>query len=110
MIYIILAMLIYSVAILFATAASRHADTNLVAAISNTMAAFIPLAITIPFLTKKAIHNQKFGIIMALIAGILIAFFVMAINKAYSLNKVGIVAPVVWWFNIFVHSSELLDF
>lgn len=102
MIYIILAMIIYSVAILFATAASRHANTNLAAAVINIFSALLPVAIVLPTLTKKSLQSQKFGVIMAVVTGLLIAVFVMTINKAYSQNKVGVVTPVVFGGAIFL--------
>lgn len=102
MIWIILAMLLYSVAIVLATAASRNVNTNIAAAIINAVSAAIPIAVAIPLLSKKVVHDQKFGIIMATLAGVLIAFFVMAINKGYATNKVGVVAPVVFGGAIFI--------
>ncbi len=45
---------------------------------------------------------------MAIIGGILIAFFVMAINKAYVENKVAVVAPIVFGGSIFL--SAILSF
>jgi drug/metabolite transporter (DMT)-like permease len=102
MLYIILAMVLYGIAILFAAASSRNANTNLVAAIVNTVSAIIPIIAVIPILSKKTIIEGKTGIIYALIAGTLIAFFVMAINKAYDVNKVGVVAPVVFGGAMFI--------
>ncbi len=47
-------------------------------------------------MTKATIQNHKFGVIMAVLGGICIAIFAMALNKSFTLNKVGIVAPVVF--------------
>jgi len=47
-------------------------------------------------MSKKAIVDGKIGIFFAFLAGASIAFFVIAINKAYAINKVGIVAPMVF--------------
>lgn len=108
MIYIILAMVLYGVGILFGTAASRHANTNVVAAIINTVSALIPVAVVAPILSKRTFTNQKFGVLMAIAGGVSIALFVMAINKAYSLNKVAIVAPIVFGGAIFL--STILSY
>ena len=61
---------------MFGSTASRHANTNLVAAIVNLISAIIPIAIIIPILSKKLLENPnvKFGILMAIITGIAIAF------------------------------------
>lgn len=89
---------------MFGSTASRHANTNLVAAIVNLISAIIPIAIIIPILSKKLLENPnvKFGILMAIITGIAIAFFTMTLNKSYSENKVAIVAPIVFGGAIFL--------
>lgn len=94
----------YTVAIMFGSTASRHANTNLVAAIVNLISAIIPIAIIIPILSKKLLENPnaKLGILMAVITGIAIAFFTMSLNKSYSENKVAIVAPIVFGGAIFL--------
>lgn len=102
MIYIILSALIYTAVILIVVSASRNASTNLVTAVSNFFAIFIPLALVIPNLSKKVWPSQKYGILMAAASGILIGVFALLINKSYSVNKVGIVAPIVLGGSIFL--------
>lgn len=89
-------MVLYAVAIVFGAVASRNLNTNLAAGIMNVLPAVLPLVVAIPHFTKNTIMNHKFGLMMAMVAGILIAFFTMALTKSYALNKVGIVAPVVF--------------
>ncbi len=108
MIYIFLALILYSVAILVGASASRNVNTNLAAAITNLVSAVIPIAVVVPILAKKAFTNYKFGISMAFLDGVLIALFTMALTKAYSINKVGIVAPVVFGGAIFL--STILSY
>lgn len=96
MIYIILAMVFYTVIILTGTAASRHLNTNLVAAITNVISAIVPFIVVIPILSKKIFTASKFGVGMALIDGFFIALFAMALTKSFSLNKIGIVTPIVF--------------
>lgn len=108
MIYIFLATLFYSFAILVGAFASRMANTNLVAAFINIVAAIIPTAIAIPLLNKANIQNQKIGLIAALVAGILIALFSIALTKSYSQNKVAVVAPIVFGGSIFL--SAILSY
>lgn len=105
MIWIIIASVIYGVAIVLAAVASRNANTTVVAAILNTVSAVIPIAVAIPLLEKKTLQQQKYGLIMAVATGVLIAFFVMAVNKAYAVNKVGIVAPAVFGGAIFLSTA-----
>ena len=107
-IYIFLALIFYTGAILVGAAASRHANTNLVAAISNLVSAVIPIAIIIPILSKKTFSSQKFGVVMAVVTGLLIALFTLALTKSYSINKIGIVAPIVFGGAIFL--STILSY
>lgn len=96
MIYIIAALILYTTAILLGTAAARNANTNLVSLITNALSVLIPVAVVAPHLSKKAFSSHKFGIVMAVLGGIVVGLFVMALNKSFSLNKVGIVAPIVF--------------
>ena len=102
MVYIIIAMILYAATILIGSTASRNANTTVVAAVINIVSGLIPALIAIPLFSKKLVLDQKYGLIMALLAGVLIAFFVMAINKAYTLNKIGVVAPAVFGGAIFI--------
>lgn len=107
MIYIIAAILLYTATTLLGAYASRHADTGLVTAIMNTLSAILPIAIIVPYFSKINIQQSKHGIVAAIFAGASIALFTLAINKSYSLNKVGIVAPIVFGGTIFL--STLLS-
>lgn len=100
-------MVLYSIAILIGASASRNANTNLVAGIINSVSAIIPFIVAIPLISKDTFQNHKFGISMAILAGITIALFSMALTKGYSINKVGVVAPVVFGGAIFL--STLLS-
>lgn len=102
MIYIFLALILYSIVIIVGTFASRMANTNLVTAIENLISAVLPIMMVIPILNGKTVQNQKIGIMAAVLVGILIAFFTIFLNKAYSLNKVAIVAPIVFGGSIFI--------
>jgi|SRR3989344_1229973 len=108
MIFIFIAMIFYTIAILFGVSASRHANSNLVAALTNIVAAVIPLVVAAPLLNKKTIQNHRFGVLMALAAGVAIAIFAMAIVKSYSINKVGIVTPIIFGGAIFL--STILSY
>ena len=96
MLFIFAALVLYSIAIIVGSVASRNANTNLVAGIINAVSAIIPFIIAVPFISRKNVTSHKYGIIMAVIAGMVIALFSMALTKSYSVNKVGIVAPVVF--------------
>lgn len=108
MIYIILAMVFYTAAIMFGAYASRKADSNLVSAVMNILSALIPIAVIVPILSKKLIADSRLGIVYAALAGAAIALFTMALNKSYSANKVAIVAPIVFGGAIFL--SALLSY
>jgi multidrug transporter EmrE-like cation transporter len=96
MVYIFLALVLYSTAITAAAYASRAANTSIVAALINIVSAIIPTIVAIPLLNKANIQNQKLGFLAALVAGILIALFSLALTKSYSQNKVAIVVPIVF--------------
>jgi uncharacterized membrane protein len=96
MIFIALAAISYSIAILFLTVASRHMNTNLTTGVANIISAVVPIAVAIPALSRKGLANHKFGLLMAVLAGIFIGIFGMAMAKNYSLNKVGIITPLVF--------------
>ncbi|PIQ73617.1 hypothetical protein COV58_01550 [Candidatus Roizmanbacteria bacterium CG11_big_fil_rev_8_21_14_0_20_36_8] len=102
MTYIIVALLLYTATIILGAYASRHADSNLVTAIMNTMSAILPLAIIVPYFSKINVQNSKYGIIAAIIAGATIALFTLSLNKSFTVNKVGIVTPIVFGGAIFL--------
>jgi len=108
MIYAILAMLFYSIALLFITAASRHANTNIVTAIVNSFSAAIPIIIATSLVSKKVVTGHKFGLIMAVCGGLAIALFGLALTKAFTQNKVGIVTPIVFGGAIFISTLTSL--
>jgi transporter family protein len=96
MLYILLATLMYTVAIIVSAVASRTSNTSLVSAVINTVSAIIPVVVIVPLLSKQFIVSQKNGILLAIAAGVLIALFSMALNKAYSVVPVGIVVPLIF--------------
>ncbi len=102
MIYIILASISYTAAIILSTIAARSANTNLVAIVSNLVSVFIPLAIIAPLISKKFIIDSKYGIFMSFLAGLAVAFFTMSLLKSYSQNKVAVVVPMVFGGAIFL--------
>ena len=110
MLFIIAAAIFYSIAIIFSTIASRAINTNLAAGIGNLISAIIPLAIAAPFLNKKllTVPDSRFGVIMEIFAGISVALFTMALTKSFSVNKVAIVAPIVFGGSIFL--SAILSY
>lgn len=108
MLYIILALVFYTAVTLLGAVASRNIDSNIVTAIMNGISAIIPIVAVIPMLNKKVAENGKFGILIAVIGGVCIALFSMAINKSYAGNKVGIVTPIVFGGTIFL--STLISY
>lgn len=72
------------------------------AAIVNFVSAIVPVIVVIPILNKIPIQNQKFGILAAVVGGIFIALYSMALAKSVSLNKIAIVSPMVFGGTIFL--------
>ena len=56
MVYIFLALIFYSIAIIVGTYASRVANTNIVAALINIVSAIVPAIVAIPLLNKVNIQ------------------------------------------------------
>ena len=102
MLYLFIGMIFYAAALLFGTAASRNLNTNLAAGLANFMGMLIPIAAAIPALSKRTFTTQRFGLTMAVLSGVCIAVFAMAIAKSFTLNKVGIVTPVIFGGAIFL--------
>jgi drug/metabolite transporter (DMT)-like permease len=102
MIYVLSAMVLYTIAILLTAFASRNINSSLVAAISNSIAAIIPVAVIVPILSKNIFASNKAGVFAAVLAGVAIAFFALMINKSYITNKVGIIIPIVFGGSIFL--------
>ena len=96
MLYIFLALILYTIAILIGTLASRNLDSILLSGIVNSVSAILPLALAFPSLSKKTFADFRFGIILAVCGGIVIALFTIALNKSYSTNKVAVVTPIVF--------------
>lgn len=96
MIYLILATLLLTILTIFAASASRNLNTNIVTAIVHTSAVFVPLMVALPAIVKKEYTNHKFGIMMAIAAGISVGLYGLAINKAFTVNKLGVVTPAVF--------------
>jgi drug/metabolite transporter (DMT)-like permease len=96
MIYLVLACLLYTAAVLIGTTASRNANTNIVSAITNAVSVVVPILVAAPALSKKSINGHKYGLWMAALGGVVIGLFVLALNKSFSENKVGIVTPIVY--------------
>lgn len=96
MLYIFLAVIFYTTAIMLTTFVSRILNTNVVAAIVNSVSAIIPIVVALPLLNKKLIENEKLGVGLAILTGIMIALFAMSLNKSFQLNKVALVAPIVY--------------
>lgn len=96
MIYLFLALIFYTGVVLTGAAAARNANITLVAAISNLVSAIIPIILVIPLLNKQTFTTQKIGVYWALIDGVFIALFALALFKSFTENKVGVVAPIIY--------------
>jgi uncharacterized membrane protein len=71
----------------------------------HTLAAIIPVALLAPSFSKLDTLFNKQGLIFSLVAGVCIGIFGLAIGKAYTVNKVGIVVPIVFGGSIFLSTT-----
>lgn len=102
MLFLIAAAILYTIAITLGAFAARNGNTNLVGGITNLIGAVLPLSVAAVEFSRKPFAHQRLGIIAAIGGGVAIAFFVMVLNKSFTLNKVGIVTPVVFGGSIFL--------
>lgn len=102
MLYIFAALILYTLAILLGAFASRHANTNVVGALTNAVGAIVPIAVVVAEWSRRPLHNEKAGLIAAVAAGAVIGLFVMVLNKSFTTDKVAIVTPIVFGGSIFL--------
>ncbi len=102
MAYLILALLLFTALNLIATVAARNANTNLVALISGIGGLIIPLLVVLPGLTKQTFQNQKFGLWLAMLTGVLVGAYALTLNKSFTENKIAIITPVIFGGTIFL--------
>lgn len=106
MVYIFLALITYSTAMLIATYANRHANVSLVALIVNVISVIVPLILFFGARGDKT--STKNGIIAAFLGGLIISVFTLALGKSYEQNNVAIVAPIVFGGAIVITSVASL--
>jgi uncharacterized membrane protein len=68
----------------------------------NVISAIIPIIVVFPIVNTKLLNSGKLGILIAILGGIAIAFFTLALNKSFQVNKVAIVSPIVFGGAIFL--------
>jgi uncharacterized membrane protein len=102
MVYILLALVSYVVAVMTATAASRSINTNFAALVANAVSIIIPLLVVAQIWSKKLYEHGMTGIVMAILNGLAISIFVLLLNKSFQVNKVAIVTPVLYGVTIFL--------
>lgn len=96
MVYILAAIFFYSCAILLSTKASRSGDSSFVTTIINLVSFVLPLVIIAPSVSRQFLADNKLALIWAVATGFAIAIFTLFINKAFQVEKVGIVSPMVF--------------
>lgn len=96
MIYLVLATLLLTLLTVLAATAARNLNTNIATAIIHVTSVFIPLIIAFPAIAKREFANYKFGIMMAIAAGLSVGLYGLAVNKAFTVNKLGVVTPAVF--------------
>ncbi len=94
---VLLATVAYAVFLVGISRAALFADSNLVAAIVNALGTFVPLGLFLYSGATFAGENNAKGIVWALVAGIGVAIFIMALSRAFSIGgNVGFVTPLVY--------------
>jgi uncharacterized membrane protein len=102
MIYVFLSLVTYSAAIMIATYANRNAKVSLVALVVNIISVIVPAIIVASKWSDASKGNSKLGLVMAVLGGIVISVFTLALGKAYEQNNVAIVAPIVFGGSIVI--------
>lgn len=107
MLYLILSVIFYTIAIMLIAFASRITNSTLVTAIVNSVSVVIPISVV--FLTQnKKLFDNKLGIFFAIGGGIAIALYTLAFSKSLQVNKVALVAPAVFGGAMFL--SAILSY
>ncbi len=101
MAYIILSSIFFTAVILVGTAGARHTNTNVASLLNALLSIVVPLLVVAPRLTKRSLEGQSYGLGMAALGGLLVGFYVLTLTKALSVNKVGIVVPIIYGSSIF---------
>lgn len=101
MLYLLFALVFYTAALMLIAFASRITSSSLVTAIVNTVSIIIPISIVF-FTQDKKLFDNKLGIIIAVFGGVAIALYTLTFNKSLQLNKVALVAPIVFGGAIFL--------
>lgn len=96
MVYIILSVLLFTLIVFTGASAARNIDPRLSTAFTNLLAALTSVALFFHLFSKETVVKHKFGVIMAAITGLGVTLFTLTINRAYALNKVAVVVPVVF--------------
>lgn len=96
MIYLLLALGLFTALNLIGAVASRNANTNLVSLLTIIGGLVAPLLVVVPTLARQSFQSQKFGIVMGLLAGLLVGCYALVLNKSFTENKIAIVTPVVF--------------
>lgn len=97
MLYIFAALVLYSIAITLGAVAARNANATLAGGITNAVGAILPLAtVAVYWLAKRPMAYSAKGLWAAAAGGMVIAGFVIVLNKAFATDKVAVVSPVVF--------------
>lgn len=96
MLYLFLAILLFTLATLLSAGASRRADFGFVSLIVQTFAVIVPLLLIGPKFVGKIQDVNKLALLLAALAGLAIGFYALTFNKSLSIDKVGVVVPVIY--------------
>ena len=103
---VLVATVAYSLFLVAISRASLFTDSNLVAAIVNALGTFVPLGL---FMVSGAAldgSNNAKGIVWAIIGGIGVAAFIMALARIFSIGgNVGFVTPLVYGGSIIIATT-----
>ena len=97
MIYVLLALIPFTVFMLAARYANQRIDPVVSVLIVNLLSFLIPAIIAVITKTKlKIAHSPKDGIAVAILAGAGISAYSYLMAKAMSTTNVAIVSPILW--------------
>lgn len=102
MFYLLVSLFLYTAAVLLLSLGSKNLNSNLFIAIVNTVAAIIPVGLLAATYDKKIFDNAKFGILVSIAAGVVLALYTIFLGKSFAENKVGIVTPIIFGGTIFL--------
>lgn len=96
MIYLFLAIIFFTATALFSAAASRKINPFLATLILNIFSIATPMIFLAFNKTKDFDLSARTAVLFAALAGLSVGAYGLILNKSFTVNKVGVVIPIIF--------------